>query len=160
MIRILASACLLGEPVRYDGGSVPVDDERLRRWYEEGRVVAFCPEVAAGLCVPRIPNEILGGRVVNAERKDVTVEFLAGSRAALAAAQAAGARIAILKDRSPSCGVTVIHDGTFSGRTVPGTGITARLLAENGIAVFSETQIGEAAALLETLERKMKENLS
>ncbi len=160
MIRILASACLLGEPVRYDGGSAPADDERLRRWRKEGRVVAFCPEVAVGLSVPRPPNEILGGRVVNAAGEDVTPVFLAGARAAVEAARAAGARIAILKDRSPSCGVGVIHDGTFSHRTVPGMGITARLLAENGIAVFSETQIAEAAALLETLEQKMKENLS
>ena len=110
--------------------------------------------------MPRIPNEISGGRVVNAEGRDVTATFLAGARAAVEAAHAAGARIAILKDRSPSCGVTVVHDGAFSGGTVPGMGITARLLAENGITVFSETQIAEAATLLETLERKMKENLS
>ncbi len=160
MIRILVSACLLGVPVRYDGGSVPAGDERLRRWREEGRVAGFCPEVAAGLGVPRAPHEISGSRVVNAAGEDLTQVFLAGARAALEAARAAGALIAILKDRSPSCGVTAIHDGTFSHRTVAGMGMTARLLAENGVAVFSETQIAGAAALLETLEQKMKENLS
>ena len=78
--RVLVSACLLGEPVRFDGGSAALDHPLLRRLHAEGRLVAVCPEVAGGLPVPRPPAEIAAGRVLTREGRDVTAPFEAGDR--------------------------------------------------------------------------------
>ena len=157
--RVLVSACLLGEPVRYDGGAAPRTDPRLAHWAAAGRLVAFCPEVAAGLSVPRAPAEIAGatgaavldgeGRVVDACGCDLTPLFLHGAHLTLQTARAQDCRMAILKDGSPSCGVHRIYDGRFAGRLRPGQGVSAALLDRAGLALFSEGEIDRAAALLE-----------
>jgi uncharacterized protein YbbK (DUF523 family) len=163
MERILVSACLMGRRVRYDGGAKTSDDELLARWREEGRLVPFCPEVEGGLPVPRPPAEIEGGvggaavlsgaaRILTPAGDDVTKPFLAGAYAALEVAVAMRARIAVLKEGSPSCGTLQIHDGTFRGRVTPGQGVTAALLKAHGIAVFNERQLPAAAARLSHLE--------
>ncbi|SEM55028.1 DUF523 domain-containing protein [Nonomuraea pusilla] len=163
MERILVSACLMGRRVRYDGGAKTSGDARLARWREEGRLVPFCPEVAGGLPVPRPAAEIEPGasgadvlagaaRVLAADGSDVTAEFVRGARAALDAARAAGARLAVLKEGSPSCGSLTIYDGTFGGRRVAGHGVTTALLEQHGIRVFSEDHLDDAAACLRTLE--------
>jgi len=162
--RILVSACLLGAKVRYHGGDAASLHPALRRWQQEGRLVAVCPEVDGGLGTPRPPAEIVGpdgGRGVLARAAfvrtaggaDVTNEFLGGAAQALAAATRAKARMAILKEGSPSCGSGFIYDGTFSGARRSGAGVTAALLEANGIRVFSDAQIDEAAAWLAALER-------
>ncbi len=104
--KILVSACLLGQPVRYNAAHKRVDDELLARWLAEGRIVAVCPEVAGGLPVPRAPAEIEPGRsaaqvwlhqarVLDVHGADVTTEFVRGAEHALAVAQAqAAARLA------------------------------------------------------------------
>jgi uncharacterized protein YbbK (DUF523 family) len=61
-------------------------------------------------------------------------------------------RIAVLKDGSPSCGSSTIHDGSFTGRRVSGAGITTDVLRADGVVVFSERQIAQAAAYLAALE--------
>lgn len=162
MIRILVSACLLGQPVRYDGGDNTCDDPALDRWREERRLLPLCPEIAGGLPVPRPPAEIVGGagpevlrgsaRVMASDGQDATECFVRGAHRALAAAQGGGARLAILNDGSPSCGSTYIHDGSFSGTRRAGRGVTASLLAGHGIRVFSERQIGAAEEYLRELE--------
>ena len=163
-VRILVSSCLLGERVRYDGGDAAAASALLDRWRREGRLVPFCPEVAGGLAVPRPPAEIEGGggeavllgaaRVVVESGGDVSGQFLAGAREALRQARASGVRLAILKDGSPSCGSTYIYDGRFRGRRRAGRGVTSALLEENGIRVFSERQIDQAAACLAEAERR------
>jgi len=163
MERILISACLLGERVRYDGGHNGQSDSRLARWLAEGRLVPVCPESAGGLPTPRPPAEIVEGgggdvwrgtaRVLTHAGVDVADAFCAGGQAALTVAREAGARMAILKARSPSCGSARVHDGTFSGTLVPGEGVTTALLRRNGIAVFNEEQLDEAAAHLARLEQ-------
>jgi uncharacterized protein YbbK (DUF523 family) len=152
MERILVSACLLGEPVRYNGSAATTDDPLLRRWLSEGRVVSFCPEVAGGLGTPRPRAERLGLRVVTESGEDVTPAFARGAALARDAARQQGIRVAVLKDGSPSCGSTVVHDGSFSGRRVNGAGTTTDALRSDGIKVFSERQIAEAAAYLAALE--------
>ena len=162
MIRVLVSACLLGEKVRYNGAAAPAHDAVLATWINEGRVVPFCPEVAGGLGVPRPAAEIRGAdgeavldahaSVVTREGSDVTANFLEGAHKALAAAQSRGVRLAILKDGSPSCGSTWIYDGTFTGQRQHARGVTAALLERNGIRVFSEEQIAEAAAYIKQLD--------
>ncbi|MBG0812805.1 DUF523 domain-containing protein [Planomonospora sp. ID82291] len=163
MEMILVSACLMGRKVRYDGAAKTSGDAALARWRQEGRLVPFCPEVSGGLPVPRPAAEISGGggeavlagtaRVLAADGTDVTEEFLTGARAALAAARSAGARIAILKEGSPSCGSLAVYDGAFRGRLVPGRGVTTALLEEHGVAVFGEDRIADAAVRLRALER-------
>lgn len=160
MNRVLMSACLAGERVRYDGGDKSVQDSIMERWRTEGRLVLVCPELAGGLAVPRPAAEIQGeggglavlagdARVADREGRDVTLEFVRGAEEALRLAQAEGIRVAVLTDRSPSCGSTTIHDGTFSSGMRPGlSGVTAALLRRHGIAVFSEHQLVEANRLL------------
>jgi len=163
MQSILVSACLLGHPVRYDGGGAELESRVLSRWAAEGRVVAVCPEVAGGLPTPRPPAEIsraAGGSlvlegvatVIDAVGRDVTPSFIRGADHALAVSRARGVRIAVLKDGSPSCGTTYTYDGSFTGRRVPEPGVTAACLRDAGLRVFSETQLEEASACLAELE--------
>lgn len=163
MERILVSACLMGRRVRYDGGAKTSADARLAAWRGEGRLVPFCPEVEGGLPTPRPAAEIEGGaggaavlagaaRVLAADGSDVTAEFLSGAQAALAVARSFGIRLAVLKEGSPSCGALTVYDGTFRGRRTPGQGVTTALLEANGIRVFTEDQLAEAADHLRALE--------
>lgn len=166
MEKILVSACLLGERVRYNGVSI-FDDASLppilRRWAAEGRLVPVCPEVAGGLGVPRPPAEIQGpgggpavlARLVPIHTKtglDVTDAFLAGAQVALDTARRHGIRLAVLKENSPSCGSTRVHDGTFSGTKIPGMGTATTVLRAAGVEVFPETDLDAAAARLAEIE--------
>ncbi|AGL03350.1 DUF523 domain-containing protein [Desulfoscipio gibsoniae] len=143
---LIISACLAGEKCRYTGDGF--DYPALRKLVEEGKAIPVCPEVLGGLSVPRDPNEIIGGngfdvldgkaKVLTNRGVDTTAAFVKGAAEVLAIAQKKGARVAVLKERSPSCGSTMIYDGTFSGRRIPGCGCTAALLVKEGIRVFSE----------------------
>lgn len=150
--KILVSACLLGYDVRYDRGDNTCHDPRFQKWQQEGRFVVVCPEVAGGLPTPRSPAEMQGDRVVNVEGVDVTEPFRKGAEAALALAKQHDVALAILKERSPSCGSSWIYDGTFTGTKIPGEGMTTALLRRHGIKVFGEDQLDEAEAELARLE--------
>jgi uncharacterized protein YbbK (DUF523 family) len=153
--RILISACLLGERVRYHGGDARREHPTLRRWQDEGRLVPLCPEVTGGLTTPRPAAEIAvtpeGRRVLTAAGADVTGAFERGADAAARACATHGIRIAILKDGSPSCGSRSIYDGSFSGRQVDGEGVTATRLRAAGVRIFSESEFDSAAACLDAL---------
>lgn len=139
--KLLISACLLGTPCRYDGGSKPCPSaEALREKYE---LIPVCPEVLGGLPTPRPPCEIRDGRVTDSDGNDRTDAYRLGAEKALAEAKKYGVTKAVLKERSPSCGKGIIHDGTFSGGLTSGDGITAALFAANGITVIGESGIGE-----------------
>lgn len=133
---LLVSACLLGEKCRYDGGGKYCD--RVARLAERYELVPVCPEVLGGMSTPRPPSEILGDRVISMDGRDVTAQFRTGAERSLETARKAGAVKALLKSGSPSCGRGLVHDGYFSGKMVPGNGITTALLEENGIAVYTE----------------------
>ncbi|WP_017591292.1 DUF523 domain-containing protein [Nocardiopsis potens] len=165
MHKVMVSACLMGRPVRYDGRAKTSEHPVLARWRAERRLVVFCPEVSGGLPVPRPPAEIAAGAGARAvldgtaairtpDGADVTRYFTDGARAALAAAREHGVAVAVLKEGSPSCGLHRVYDGSFTGSTVPGPGVTARLLADAGIAVFTEDEIDAAAARLRALEER------
>ena len=150
--KILVSACLMGLPVRYDGSAKPLLHEAVARWREEGRLVTFCPELAAGFAVPRPPAEIGRARngsdvldgtaqVVEADGRDVSAGFIEGARRALQIARDNGCRHALLIDGSPSCGSGFVYDGSFSGKRHAGEGVTAAYLRRHGIAVFSHTEV-------------------
>jgi len=147
-MKILVSSCLLGEPVRYDGKSKPVSHQILHQWQSQGRIISFCPEVAGGLSTPRAAAEISQkGRVLTANAIDVTDAFLLGAQKTLSLCLKNNVKFALLKEGSPSCGRNEIYDGSHQGNKISGMGLTAKLLEENGIKVFSEFQI-EAMALL------------
>ena len=134
-LRVLISECLLGAPVRYDGGAKPSLAVKrladcLRRRGGEGAVAPVCPEVLGGLACPRPPAERRGSRVVTAEGVDVTRAYADGARRSLDIARACGASLAILKSKSPSCGLDRIYDGTFSGQLRAGSGVTAALFEQ------------------------------
>jgi uncharacterized protein YbbK (DUF523 family) len=160
--RIIISACLLGEPTRYDGEHMKCNHPKLEQWHREGRIIAFCPEVAGGLPTPRTTAEIIGGQglnVLDGESKvldmngnDVTEPYKHGAQEALRVAQANGVRLAILKANSPSCGNKLIYDGTFSVKLKPGKGVTAANLERNGIRVFNEEEIEEADLYLSKID--------
>ncbi|MBQ9784476.1 MAG: DUF523 domain-containing protein [Clostridia bacterium] len=139
MKKILVSACLLGECCRYDGASKPCDAVLALR--KKHHLVPICPEVMGGLPTPRTPSEIQGDRVVMKNGTDVTKNYRNGAQKALAIARAHGCTVAILKERSPSCGKGLIYDGSFRGTLVPGNGICAELLLKNGIRVLGESEL-------------------
>ncbi|HSN58423.1 MAG TPA: DUF523 domain-containing protein [Clostridiaceae bacterium] len=140
---ILVSACLCGTNCKYSGGN-NLSGEVLRL-LAEGKAIPVCPEQLGGLTTPRPTAEISGGtgadvlegsaKVLTSSGADVTDNFTRGAREVLSIAKAAGAKEAILKAKSPSCGCGRIYDGTFSGKLVEGNGVTAELLIRNGIMV-------------------------
>ena len=137
---ILVSACLLGTLCRYDGASRPCGE--LARLEVLGhRLIPVCPEVMGGLPTPRPPAERQGERVVNQEGDDVTEAYCRGAEQALRIARDQGCTVAVLKERSPSCGAGQIYDGTFRHILTAGDGVTAELLRKNGITVVGESQI-------------------
>ena len=139
MERILISACLVGDNVKYNGGNnkSPLIDQLLEKY----ELIPFCPEVEGGLPIPRIPSEIKGSQVINKEGKNVTRQFEKGANKALALCKYLGITKAVLKENSPSCGTHMIHNGHFMDRLIPGMGVTARILKEHNIEVFSEKEI-------------------
>lgn len=149
--KILVSACLMGFKVRYNGSEKQTIEETLARWQQEGRLVIHCPELAAGLPVPRLPAEISCGngmdvmqgaaRIWESDGTDVTKHYQLAAWLALRAAQDANCRAALLTDGSPTCGSRTIYDGSFRGQRQPGMGVAAALLAEHGIKIFSEQEL-------------------
>ena len=135
----VVSACLSGEPCRYDGGNNahPVVCELV----EQGLALPVCPEFLAGLPIPRPQCEQLHGRVVNHNGLDVTEAFQRGTKLAMDLVRQHGCRRAVLKARSPSCGVGMVYDGSFSKRLIPGDGLWARQLRQVGISLDTEETV-------------------
>ena len=133
--------CLLGEPCRYDGKSVPLDGTIIEKLKEKYTLVTVCPEQEGGLPTPRIPAERQGENVVRRDGVDVTAEYRKGAGVALSLCRRFGISIALMKAKSPSCGAGRIYDGTFSGTLTDGDGVTVSLLSGNGIKIFTENDI-------------------
>ncbi|MCD3218644.1 DUF523 domain-containing protein [Mammaliicoccus sciuri] len=143
---IVISACLVGEKVRYDG------NHKLDLFYknliDEKKAISICPEILGGLQVPREPAEIIGGdgydvwndqaKVMTVTGRDVTIQFKEGAKRALSIIKDLNANTVILKSDSPSCGSTVIYDGTFTGNKKEGVGVTTALFTLNDINVYDE----------------------
>jgi uncharacterized protein YbbK (DUF523 family) len=145
----LVSACLLGKHCRYDGGHKR--NESVVALAKRQKLIPVCPEELGGLPIPRPPSEITGGdgadvlvgkaRVLTKQGEDVTAHFLKGANEVLKIAQAHNVKEAILKARSPSCGCGEIYDGTFSGKTRPGDGVTTALLKKHEVEVVGEDDV-------------------
>lgn len=147
---ILLSSCLTGFNVRYDGGNAA---NALAMWLvERGQALSICPEVISGLSTPRAASEITKGasgaavldgtaKVEDLSGSDLSQNFVAGAHVALNIALRNHVTAAFLKDKSPSCGVSTIYDGSFTGTKISGMGVTAALLHRNGIDVFPDTDL-------------------
>lgn len=140
-MNILVSACLLGINCRYDGDSKFMDQLKVLK--DKHNLIPICPEIYGGMKTPRPPSEIIGDRVLSKTGEDVTDYFKKGAKETLKLAKFFDCQLAILKERSPSCGYGRIYDGSFSGRLVDGNGVSADLLAKNGIKIIGESSIGE-----------------
>lgn len=150
--KILVSACLLGFKTNYKGEGKEI--EPLMKLRETGGIEFICPEQIGGLSTPREEAEIEQGktaqdvlegigRVITKSGVDVTEQFVNGAKQTLEMCERLNIKIAVLKARSPSCGKEQVYDGTFSGNKIPGMGVTAELLKQNGIEVFDEEHIPE-----------------
>lgn len=135
-MKLLVSACLLGCPCRYDGKSKPCD--AVIALGDSHILIPFCPEIYGGLSTPRIPAEIRDGRVITKDGREVTEAYEKGAEAALALYDALGCDGAILKAKSPSCGVGRVYDGSFTGTLVSGYGVTAARFRSRGIPLCTE----------------------
>ena len=162
-MKVLVSSCLLGEDVRYDGNNSSIamgssftfsQKEIFMDILCDNEIYSFCPEVSGGLGTPRLPAEIVSTtkpfKVETNNEDDVTIPFLIGAKNALDICKEDDIKVALLKSKSPSCGNIEIYDGTFSNTLIEGQGLTARLLDENGIKVFNETQLEDLKKFIET----------
>ncbi|NLM46738.1 MAG: DUF523 domain-containing protein [Firmicutes bacterium] len=157
--RILVSACLLGQRTKYDGGHNCL--QQLDDLLAAAEVIPCCPEQLGGLPTPRRAAEIRGGDghavfsgtavVLTADGEDVTRAFCRGAQETLRLAGLLSVQGALLKARSPSCGCGCIYDGSFTGKTRTGDGVTAALLREHGLPVFTE---GELEVFFQWLEER------
>ena len=139
MKNILISACLLGIGCRYDGKHNANPD--VLKLKEKYNLIPVCPEIYGGLPTPRVPSERIGEKVMMKDGHDVTENYLKGAREALELCRIYDIEIAVLKERSPSCGKGEIYDGTFSGTLTARDGVTAELLISEGIKVLGESEI-------------------
>jgi uncharacterized protein YbbK (DUF523 family) len=156
--KILVSACLLGERVRYDGEILPNCPPILSEWAKQGLIIPVCPEVAGGLPIPRPPAEVQSGdgkdvvlgtaKVMDINGKDVTDAFLKGANEALRLVEENDIEFVILKARSPSCSSKLTYDGSFTSTLIKGQGVTAALLESRGIRVYNEDEIDRVAELI------------
>lgn len=138
-MRIMVSACLLGENCKYSGGNNR--HEKVLEYIKGHEVIPICPEVMGGLPTPRPPAEIVSGEVINRLGVSVDREYRLGAEKVLKLAREKQIDLAILQPRSPSCGTREIYDGTFSGKRIPGMGVTAALLKENGYVVLGADEL-------------------
>lgn len=148
---ILVSSCLEGIECRYNGSHAA--SEKIRKLVDEKKAVMACPELLGGFSTPREPAEIIGGtgedvlngtaKIVTASGEDVTELYMEGAAKTLAYAKEINASAVILKENSPSCGSGFIYNGTFSGKKITGSGVTAALLKQAGYRVISENELDD-----------------
>lgn len=132
-MKIMVSACLLGENCKYNGGNNR--SQKVLDFISGHEVIPVCPEVLGGLETPRIPSEIVNGTVMSKEGKNVDYEFRKGADIGLKMAIDNDVELVILQSRSPSCGVKNIYDGSFSGKVIEGKGVFAELLDNKGFKI-------------------------
>ena len=137
MEKLIVSACLLGKNCKYNGKNNYVDKIELLK--DKFEIIPICPEVFGGLGIPRFKSEINNDIVINEKGLDVTKYFILGANKALELAK--DSKYALLKDGSPSCGSSMIYDGTFTKTKINGMGITAKLFKDNSIIIFNENEI-------------------
>lgn len=133
-MRVLVSACLLGYNCKYNGKNNL--NSKIVELLKTHEVIPVCPEMFGGLSCPRIPCEKVGDRILDKEGNDCTKQFIKGAEEALNIAKEKQVDFAILQKRSPSCGNSVIYDGTFKGNLMAGNGVFAQKLQSLNIPIM------------------------
>lgn len=156
---ILVSACLLGVNCKHNGKNN--ENSEVIQLIKKKGVIPVCPEQLGGLTTPRLPAEIEGGegmdvlygsvKVIQKDGVEVTEAFVKGAKETLKIAKKFEVNQAILKARSPSCGMGQIYDGSFSGVSIKGDGVTAALLKSKNITVYTEENIAEILQSIDIL---------
>jgi uncharacterized protein YbbK (DUF523 family) len=141
MKKIIVSACLLGENCKYSGGNNY--DPKVAAFAEGREVIRVCPEVLAGLGIPRTPIEIRDGVVIRRDGVVVDEAIRTAVAQILAQLKEENVDCAILKARSPTCGVHQIYDGTFTGTLTDGAGVLAQALLDAGYRVLDNEDLEE-----------------
>lgn len=138
-MKILVSACLLGENCKYNGGNNYC--AAVAEYVKDKDVVTICPEVMAGMGIPRAPIEIVDGVLM--DRNENNVEAALRAAVAQVIEQIGNEEIecAILQSRSSTCGVNQVYDGSFSGKLIPGSGVFAQALRDAGYPVIDAEDI-------------------
>lgn len=131
---VVVSACLLGENCKYNGGNNY--DPKVAEFVKGKQVLRVCPELQAGLGCPRTPIEIVNGVVTDRNGRVVDGVLRAAVADILKQLEGLDIECAVLKSRSPTCGVRQVYDGTFSGTLVAGAGILAEALQKAGYSVL------------------------
>lgn len=137
--RIIVSGCILGCECRYAGDGKVC--QKVLDLCKDNEIIPVCPEQMGGLTTPREPAEIVNCKVIAKDGRDVTVQYKKGAETTLYLAKLLNADYAILKANSPSCGKGMIYDGSFTGKKIPGNGVTAQLLIDNGFKVITEEEL-------------------
>ena len=129
--KVVVSACIMGRNCKYNGGNNY--NEKLVTMLKDREIIEVCPEVAAGMPIPRPAVEILNGRVIREDGSDWDDVYRKGVEVVLNQLKHEDIDYAVLQSRSPTCGVKQIYDGTFSKKRIDGQGILAKALAEREI---------------------------
>ena len=138
-MKIAVSACLLGKNCKYNGGNnlCPA----VCKFVEGHTVIPVCPEEQAGLGIPRTPVEIVNGCVQTKDGVSVDAPLRDAVSQILAQLLQQEVTCAVLKSRSPTCGVHQVYDGTFSGTLRDGAGVLAQALMDAGIRVLDSEDV-------------------
>ena len=133
-MKVLVSACLLGENCKYNGGNNY--SAAVAEFVKDKEIIPVCPELMAGLGCPRTPIEITNGVVVDRNGNNVDAAIRKAVAQALEMIRDEEIQCAILKSRSPTCGAHQVYDGTFSGTLIDGAGVFAQALKDAGYRVI------------------------
>lgn len=142
--KLLVSSCLLGELVKYNGSHNGIDTKIMESLKQKYELYSFCPEVEGGLPTPRVPCEIISKdplKVIDKEGNDKTEEFILGAEKTLELCKTNTISKALMKANSPSCSSQFVKDGSFTGVSIEGLGVTVELLKKNNIEAFNEGEI-------------------
>ena len=140
-MKIMVSACLVGENCKYNGGSNR--NEKVLQMMSEHEVITVCPEQMGGLPTPRVPSEVKEGIVTARDGRNVDREFRTGAAKCLEIALREQPDLIVMQSRSPSCGVKQRYDGSFTGKLVDAPGVTAKLLMENGFRCVDVKELSD-----------------
>ena len=142
-MRILVSACLLGENCKYNGGNNY--NPAVAEFVKDKEVLPICPEMMAGMGCPRIPIEIVDGVLMDRDGNNVDAAMRKAVEQAMEMIREEDIQCAVLQSRSPTCGVNQIYDGSFSGKLIPGSGVLAQALKDAGYQVIDAEDIKAGA---------------
>ena len=73
-MKIMVSACLLGENCKYNGGNNY--NKKVMEYIRGHEVISVCPEVLGGLPIPRVPSEIVNGIVTTRDGQGIFAKLL------------------------------------------------------------------------------------